>query len=100
MAQHAAYAHHGELRSLASLSQPASAVDIWSGNHPFFQGNTSTVVTDEGRVNRFKRRFAGDKASSCRQHCSIACWAVPSNNGMSVGCSAFSRCKEYAPYRR
>lgn len=28
------------------------AVDIWSGNHPYFQGNTSTVVTDEGRVNR------------------------------------------------
>jgi ribosomal protein L31 len=34
-------------------------VDIWSGNHPFFQGVTTTVVTDEGRVNRFKRRFAG-----------------------------------------
>lgn len=43
------------------LSNPPSlhAVDIWSGNHPFFQGNASTVVTDEGRVNRFKRRFAG-----------------------------------------
>ena len=31
-------------------------VDIWSGNHPFFQGNTNTVVVDEGRVNRFARR--------------------------------------------
>lgn len=37
----------------------APAVDIWSGNHPFFQGNQGTVVTDEGRVNRFKRRFEG-----------------------------------------
>lgn len=36
-----------------------AAVDIWSGNHPFYQGVTSSVVTDEGRVNRFKRRFAG-----------------------------------------
>lgn len=35
------------------LAGPAlRAVDIWSGNHPFFQGATSTVVTDEGRVNR------------------------------------------------
>lgn len=34
-------------------------MDIWSGNHPFYQGVTSSVVTDEGRVNRFKRRFAG-----------------------------------------
>lgn len=33
-----------------------AAVDIWSGNHPFFQGNTSTVVTDEGRVNRCAHR--------------------------------------------
>ena len=31
-------------------------VDIWSGNHPFFQGNTSAMVVDEGRVNRFARR--------------------------------------------
>ncbi len=35
------------------------AVDIWSGNHPFFQGAANTVVTDEGSVNRFKRRYAG-----------------------------------------
>jgi len=34
-------------------------VDIWSGNHPFFQGSNSTVMLDEGRVNKFNRRFAG-----------------------------------------
>merc|ERR1712137_1526686 len=34
-------------------------VDIWSGNHPFFQGNTNTMVVDEGRVNRFSRRYEG-----------------------------------------
>merc|ERR1711907_681200 len=34
-------------------------VDIWSGNHPFFQGANNTVVVDEGQVNRFKKRFAG-----------------------------------------
>ena len=34
-------------------------MDVWSGNHPFFQGNQSTVLVDEGRVNRFNRRYAG-----------------------------------------
>ena len=42
-----------------SGTQPKYTVDIWSGNHPFFKGSSSTVVVDEGRVNRFKRRYAG-----------------------------------------
>ncbi|KAL4437764.1 hypothetical protein ABPG77_005676 [Micractinium sp. CCAP 211/92] len=50
---------NGEEVLTTSGTQGSYTVDIWSGNHPFFQGNTSTVVTDEGRVNRFKRRFAG-----------------------------------------
>ena len=39
-------------RRLTSVRALRAAVDIWSGNHPFFQGATSTVVTDEGRVNK------------------------------------------------
>ncbi|PSC75472.1 50S ribosomal L31, chloroplastic-like [Micractinium conductrix] len=50
---------NGEEVLTTSGTQGSYTVDIWSGNHPYFQGNTSTVVTDEGRVNRFKRRFAG-----------------------------------------
>lgn len=42
-------------------------VDIWSGNHPFFQGSNSTVMLDEGRVNKFNRRFAGMSALSILQ---------------------------------
>lgn len=38
---------------------PEYNVDIWAGNHPFYQGQTGTIVMDEGRVNRFKRRFDG-----------------------------------------
>ena len=34
-------------------------MDIWSGNHPFFQGSNNSVVLDEGRVNKFNKRFAG-----------------------------------------
>lgn len=50
---------NGEEVLVTSGTQPDYNVDIWSGNHPFFQGITTSVVTDEGRVNRFKRRFEG-----------------------------------------
>lgn len=40
-------------------TQANYTVDIWSGNHPFFNGVTGTVVTNEDRVNRFKSRYAG-----------------------------------------
>ena len=40
-------------------SKDKYVVDLWSGNHPFFQGVQTTVVVNEGQVNRFKKRFAG-----------------------------------------
>lgn len=33
-------------------------VDLYSGNHPFYQGINTAVVIDEGQLNKFKRRFA------------------------------------------
>ena len=50
---------NGEEVMVTSGTKPSYNVDIWSGNHPYYQGITTSVVTDEGRVNRFKRRFAG-----------------------------------------
>lgn len=50
---------NGEEVMSISGTKPKYDVDIWSGNHPFYLGATTTVVIDEGRVNRFKRRFAG-----------------------------------------
>ncbi len=32
-------------------TKPEYAVDIYSGNHPFYQGNTSNMVMDEGQLN-------------------------------------------------
>lgn len=32
-------------------------VDIWSGNHPFYQGTGDTFIEDDGRVDRFKKKF-------------------------------------------
>jgi large subunit ribosomal protein L31 len=28
-------------------------VDVWSGNHPFYKGNTGSLVMDEGQVRIF-----------------------------------------------
>lgn len=50
---------NGEEVLTTSGTQKEYTVDIWSGNHPFFQGKTNTLVLDEGRVNRFNKRFAG-----------------------------------------
>ena len=38
-------------------------VDVWSGNHPFYQGNKNTIVLDDGRVSRFNKQYA-DLAST------------------------------------
>lgn len=50
---------NGEEVLTTSGTQAKYTVDIWSGNHPFFKGSSASVVVDEGRVNRFKRRYAG-----------------------------------------
>merc|ERR1719463_6514 len=50
---------NGEVVMTVGGTKEKYVVDIWSGNHPFFQGANNTVVVDEGQVNRFKKRFAG-----------------------------------------
>ena len=52
-------------------------VDIWSGNHPFFQGSNNSVVLDEGRVNKFNKRFAGLHAALPQVPWKVHC-CVPS----------------------
>ncbi|PNH07777.1 50S ribosomal protein L31, chloroplastic [Tetrabaena socialis] len=39
-------------------TKPSYNVDIYSGNHPFYQGNKSTMILDDGQLNKFKKRFA------------------------------------------
>ncbi|KAK9807131.1 hypothetical protein WJX73_009077 [Symbiochloris irregularis] len=34
-------------------------VDIWSGNHPFYQGANAGSKAPEGRVQQWNKRFAG-----------------------------------------
>jgi large subunit ribosomal protein L31 len=39
-------------------TKPEYIVDVWSGNHPFYQGNKNTMVLEDGRVNRFNKMYA------------------------------------------
>ncbi|KAJ9521895.1 plastid/chloroplast ribosomal protein L31 [Haematococcus lacustris] len=38
--------------------KPSYNVDIYSGNHPFYQGKSSMLITDDGALSKFKNRFA------------------------------------------
>lgn len=38
-------------------TKPTYNVDIYSGNHPFYQGNKASMVLDDGQLNKFKKRF-------------------------------------------
>jgi large subunit ribosomal protein L31 len=40
-------------------TKPEYVVDIYSGNHPFYQGQKSFLILDEGQLNKFRKRFAG-----------------------------------------
>ena len=38
-------------------TQAEYVVDIWSGNHPFFQGKKGAIMTDVGQVTRFGDKY-------------------------------------------
>merc|ERR1719321_455168 len=59
--------HNGKVVMTLGGSQDSYVVDLWSGNHPFFQGANNAVVVDEGQVIRFKKRFAGLEKLSTTQ---------------------------------
>ena len=50
---------NGEEVLTTSGTQEKYTVDIWSGNHPFYTKSEVTMLTDEGRVSRFNKRFEG-----------------------------------------
>ncbi|BBN17828.1 large subunit ribosomal protein L31 [Marchantia polymorpha subsp. ruderalis] len=47
----------GELVMSTGGTQNEYIVDVWSGNHPFFQGNKSALLLDADRVDKFKQRY-------------------------------------------
>lgn len=50
---------NGEEVLVTSGTKSQYVVDVWSGNHPFYLGSGGSLITDEGMVSRFKKRFAG-----------------------------------------
>ena len=49
---------NGEEVMTVGGTQAEYVVDIWSGNHPFFLGKSTAIMTNAGRVSRFGDRFA------------------------------------------
>lgn len=48
--------HNGEVIMTVGATQPEILVEIWSGTHPFYTGQTRLIDT-EGQVDRFMRRL-------------------------------------------
>ena len=47
----------GQLIMKVGSTKPRLNVDIWSGNHPFFQGKKGAIMTDVGQVTRFGDKY-------------------------------------------
>ncbi len=48
--------YNGEVVMTVGATQPEIIVDIWSGTHPFYTGE-SRLIDTEGQVDRFMRRL-------------------------------------------
>eukprot|EP00250_Pteridium_aquilinum_P029630 c39865_g1_i1 orf=226-606(-) len=55
---------NGELVMTTGGTMPKYVVDVWSGNHPFYQGKETAFLQDADRVDRFNRRFGGESSLS------------------------------------
>jgi large subunit ribosomal protein L31 len=51
--------YNGELVMTTGGMQSEYMVDVWSGNHPFYQGNKSALLIDADRVEKFRARYGG-----------------------------------------
>ncbi|GMH37848.1 hypothetical protein BSKO_05732 [Bryopsis sp. KO-2023] len=38
-------------------TMPEYQVDVWSGNHPFYLGSGGNLIEEDGRVEKFKKKF-------------------------------------------
>jgi len=50
---------NGEEVMTVSGTRAEYNVDVWSGNHPFYTGDGSNIIQDEGRLNKFKNKYEG-----------------------------------------
>ncbi|GAB2219886.1 hypothetical protein Droror1_Dr00007525 [Drosera rotundifolia] len=48
---------NGELVMTTGGTVKELNVDVWSGNHPFFQGTKNTLLVDAGQLEKFRKRF-------------------------------------------
>uniref|UniRef100_A0A7R9XUW0 50S ribosomal protein L31 n=1 Tax=Prasinoderma coloniale TaxID=156133 RepID=A0A7R9XUW0_9VIRI len=57
---------NGEEVKVVSGTKEEYVVDVWSGNHPVYQGTTDSLIVEAGQLNKFDDKygdlgdFAGD----------------------------------------
>ncbi|KAJ8485127.1 hypothetical protein OPV22_017612 [Ensete ventricosum] len=48
---------NGELVMTTGGTQREYAVDVWSGNHPFYLGSRSALVVEDDQVEKFRKKY-------------------------------------------
>jgi len=48
---------NGELVMTTGGTQKEYALDVWSGNHPFYLGTRSTNLIEDDQVEKFRRKY-------------------------------------------
>ncbi|KAL8098494.1 large ribosomal subunit protein bL31c [Apium graveolens] len=50
---------NGQLVMTTGGTKQEYVVDVWSGNHPFYQGSRSALLLDDDQVEKFRKKFSG-----------------------------------------
>lgn len=48
---------NGELVMTVAGTKEQYDVELWSGNHPFYQGKQGKLITDDGQITKFNTKF-------------------------------------------
>jgi large subunit ribosomal protein L31 len=48
---------NGELVLVTGGTKPEYTVDVWSGNHPYYVGDTSALVVMDSQIEKFRKKW-------------------------------------------
>ena len=48
---------NGELVLVTGGTKPEYTVDVWSGNHPYYVGDTSAMVVMDSQIEKFRKKW-------------------------------------------
>jgi large subunit ribosomal protein L31 len=48
---------NGELVLVTGGTKPEYSVDVWSGNHPYYVGDSSALVVMDSQIEKFRKKW-------------------------------------------